>query len=132
MRRVIAALSVLALAGLSAGTWLAVDISEHGALINGDAERYPGANTVGAILSDLALIGALFMVVAAILCLIHSAQHGQRGWFIVILLLVPVSLYSFVDAGFTAHVLTGVLSLLASVATLLYSLQGRQNERSFG
>jgi hypothetical protein len=122
MRRAITIVASLALVGMGAGVWLAVDISQHGALNSNGVERYPGANTVATVLSAIATMGLLLMLVAAVLSLVRSARHGQWGWFLVILLLIPVGLYGFLDAGFTAHVVSGALSLLAPLASLSYSL----------
>jgi hypothetical protein len=122
VRRAITIIASLALVGMGAGVWLAVDISQHGALNTNGVERYPGANTVATVVSDISTIGLLLMLVAAILSLVRSARHGQWGWFVVILLLIPVGLYGFLDAGFTAQVVPGALSLLAPLAPLIYSL----------
>ncbi len=132
MRRVITIVASLALVGMGAGVWLAVDISQHGALNTNGVERYPGANTVATVLSDIATVGLLLMLVAAVLSLIRSARHAQWGWFVVILLLIPVGLYGFFAAGFTADVVPGVLSLLAPLAPLTYSLlpPRRKTDRS--
>jgi hypothetical protein len=122
MRRAIIIVASLALVGMGAGVWLAVDISQHGALNSNGVERYPGADTVATVLSAIATMGLLLMLVAAILGLVHSARHGQWGWFLIMLVLIPVGLYGFLDAGFTAQVAPGLLSLLAPLALLSYSL----------
>jgi hypothetical protein len=112
----------LALLAIGVGAWLAVDISQNGALNTDGVERYPGANTVATVLSAIVIIGILLMLVAVQLSLVHSVRHGQWGWFVVMLVLVPVSLYGVLDAGFTAHVTSAVLSLLAPLALLSYSI----------
>jgi hypothetical protein len=112
----------LALIGIGAGAWLAIDISQNGALNTGGIERYPGANTVATILSAIVMIGILLMLVAVLLSLVHSIRHGQWGWFVVLLVLAPVSLYGVLDASFTAHVTSAVLSLLAPLVLLSYGI----------
>jgi hypothetical protein len=122
MQRAIIIVASLALVGMGAGVWLAADISMHGALNTNGVERFPGANIVARVLSAAATVGLLLMLVAAVMSLIHAARQGQWGWFVVVLLLIPVGLYGFLDAGFTAQVVPGLLALLAPLAALSYGL----------
>jgi hypothetical protein len=133
MRRMMIIVASLALVGIGAGAWLAVDISQHGALNTGGVERYPGANTVATVLSAAVIIGLLLMLVGVLLGLLHSVRHGQWGWFVLIVVLIPISLYGVLDASFTAHMTSAALSLLAPLALLSYSiLQPKNTGRSLG
>ena len=74
------------------------------------------------VLSAAVIIGILLMLVGVLLGLVHSVRHGQWGWFVIILVLIPISLYGVLDASFTAHVTSAVLSLLAPLALLSYGI----------
>src|SRR5262245_51706840 len=80
MRRASALTAGLALVALAANIWLAIDISQHGALNTNGVERYPGAATVASVLSGVIIIGLLLMLVAAVLGLLRSARRGEWGW----------------------------------------------------
>jgi hypothetical protein len=122
MRPMMIIIASLALVGIGAGAWLALDISQHGALNTGGVEGYPGANAVATVLSAAVIIGILLMLVGVLLGMVHSVRHVQWGWFVVILVLIPISLYGVLDASFTAHVTSAALSLLAPLALLSYSI----------
>jgi hypothetical protein len=122
MRRASGITAGLALVGLATTIWLSIDISQHGALNTNGVERYAGANSVALVLSSVIIIGLSLMLVAAVLSLIHSARRGQWGWFVVLLLAVPLSVYGVLAAGFTANVPSSILALAAPLATLGYSL----------
>ena len=73
--------------------------------------------------STLAVVGALLLVVGAVLNLPRAFWQRQWGWLAVLVVALPVSLYAFLKAGFEADVLAGLISLLAPVAYLAYALR---------
>jgi len=66
---------------------------------------------------------------AAILSLVLSARSGQWIWFVIILLLIPFEAFFWLSLIF-GNLVPGVLVLVLSLLTLLYSLIFNVDRRS--
>jgi hypothetical protein len=123
MRRFVAVLFVLALLFMSAGVALDANVAVYGPLNmrGGGVDSRTEAVAMG--VSALAELGVLLLVIGAIPNLIRVTRQHQWGWLIVLAVLLPAGTYAFLNAGFEADVLSGVVSLIAPAAYLLYSLR---------
>jgi hypothetical protein len=79
--------------------------------------------TLATGVSDLAVLGLLLLVLGAVMSLLRVGRRHQWGWLAVLLALLPACLYAFVKAGFEADVVAGLISLLAPLAYLAYTLR---------
>jgi hypothetical protein len=123
MNKLILVSSILAL--ILTGFCLAVgiDIALQGALVTDGIERFPGAMALIPILTLALVLGVGITLLAAILSLVQSARSHQWIWFILMLLLVPLTLFAWFSLAF-GNLAPGLLVLVLPLVTLLYSLFG--------
>ena len=121
MKKLILVSSILAL--ILTGFCLAVgiDIALQGALVTDGIERFPGAMALIPILTLALVLGVGITLLAAILSLVQSARSRQWIWFILMLLLVPLTLFAWFSLAF-GNLAPGLLVLVLPLVTLLYSL----------
>jgi len=121
MKKLTLVSSILAL--ILTGFCLAVgiDIALQGALVTDGIERFPGAAALIPILTLALVLGVGFTLLAAILSLVQSARSRQWIWFILMLLLIPLTLFAWFSLAF-GNLAPGLLVLVLPLVTLLYSL----------
>ena len=121
MKKLIVGSSILALflAGLSVA--VGIDIALQGALVTDGIERFPGAMALIPILTLALVIGVGCTLLAAILSLIQSARSRQWIWFLLMLLLVPLTLFAWFSLAF-GNLAPGILVLVLPLVTLIYGL----------
>ena len=121
MKKFILVSSILALilTGFSVGA--AIDFALQGALVSGGIERFPGAKALIPFLTLALVLGVGFTLLSAILSLIQSARSHQGIWFILMLLLIPLTLIAWYCLAF-GLLAPGVLVLVLPLVTLLYGL----------
>ena len=121
MKQLILVSSILALILTGISVAFAIDFALQGALVSGGIERFPGAMALIPIITLVAVVGVGFTLLAAILSLVQSARSRQWIWFIFMLLLVPLTLYSWFSLAF-GNLAPGILVLVLPLVTLLYGL----------
>src|SRR5215469_485544 len=129
LQRIMVILFALALLFMSSGVALEANIAQYGALNTRGAGIDPGAEALAMWLSALATLGALLLLIGAIFSLVRVSQRRQWRWLIVLLVLLPASLYAFLQAGFEADVLAALASLLAPLVYLGYSVKAWSEPR---
>ena len=121
MKKSILVCSILALILTGFSVAAAIDFALQGALVSGGIERFPGAMALIPILTLALVVGVGFTLLAAILSLVQSARSHQWFWFLVILLLVPLTLIAWYSLAF-GNLAPGLLVLVLPLVTLLYGL----------
>ena len=121
MKKFILVSSILALILTGFSVAAAIDFALQGALVSGGVERFPGASALIPILTLVLILGVGFTLLAAILSLVQSARSHQWIWFILMLLLVPLTLIAWYSLAF-GMLMPGVLVLVLPLVTLLYGL----------
>jgi hypothetical protein len=121
MKKFIVGSSILALILTGLSVAAAIDFALQGALVSGGIERFPGASALIPILTIALVLGVGFTLLAAILSLVQSARSHQWIWFILMLLLVPLTLIAWYSLAF-GMLAPGLLVLVLPLVTLLYGL----------
>ena len=121
MKKLILVSSILALILAGVSVAAGIDFVLQGALVNGGIERFPGAMALIPFLTLVLVVGVGFTLLAAILSLVQSARSRQWIWFLLILLLVPVTLIAWYSLAF-GMLAPGILVLVLPLVTLLYAL----------
>jgi hypothetical protein len=121
MKQLILVSSILALILTGISVAVAIDGALQGALVTDGIERFPGAMALIPIITLIAVLGVGFTLLAAILSLVQSARSRQWIWFILILLLVPLTLIAWYSLAF-GMLAPGILVLVLPLVTLLYAL----------
>jgi hypothetical protein len=121
MKKFIVGSSILALILTGLSVAAAIDFALQGALVSGGIERFPGASALIPILTIDLVLGVGFTLLAAILSLVQSARSHQWIWFILMLLLVPLTLIAWYSLAF-GMLAPGLLVLVLPLVTLLYGL----------
>jgi hypothetical protein len=116
---VVSSILALILAGFSLA--VGIDIALQGALVTDGTERFPGAMALISILNVVLLLGVGLALIAAILSLVLSARSRQWIWFIIILLLIPLTLIAWYYLIF-GILGPGILVLVLPLITLIYGL----------
>ena len=122
MRLFLAVLFALALFFLAAAVALDANVAQFGAFNTRPGGVAPATETLILVVSTVAEVGALLLLAGAVFVLVHATLSKKWIWLAMVLVLVPVSLYAFLKAGFEANVLAGLVSLLAPIACLAYAL----------
>ena len=121
MKKFILVSSILALILTGFSVAAAIDFALQGALVSGGIERFPGAMALIPFLTLALVLGVGFTLLAALLSLVQSARSHQWIWFILMLLLVPLTLIAWYTLAF-GMLVPGVLVLVLPLVTLLYGL----------
>ena len=121
MKKLIQVSSILALILTGFCVTVGIDIALQGPLVTDGIERFPGAMALISILTLALILGVGFTLLAAILSLVQSARNRQWIWFILMLLLVPLTLFAWFSLAF-GNLVPGILVLVLPLVTLLYSL----------
>ena len=121
MKKFILVSSILALILTGFSVAAAIDFALQGALVSGGIERFPGASALIPILTLVLVLGVGCTLLAAILSLVQSARSRQWIWFILMLLLVPLTLIAWYSLAF-GMLAPGLLVLVLPLVTLLYGL----------
>ena len=121
MKKLILVSSILALILAGVSVVAGIDFALQGALVSGGIERFPGAMALIPFLTLVLVVGIGFTLLAAILSLVQSARSRQWIWFLLILLLVPVTLIAWYALAF-GMLAPGILVLVLPLVTLLYGL----------
>ena len=121
MKKFILVSSILALIFTGLSVAAAIDFALQGALVSGGIERFPGAMALIPIVTLALVLGVGFTLLAALLSLVQSARSHQWIWFILMLLLVPLTLIAWYTLAF-GMLVPGVLVLVLPLVTLLYGL----------
>lgn len=122
MRRIVFWPSLAALVLLAVPVALTFDVSLHGALINVNQERFPGATRFIILAGAAGEIGALFMLIAGIAAFISAVRRRQGIWALAIAGALPLSAYGCGALGFNDGPI-GLLALFLPLTTLLYALR---------
>lgn len=122
MRRIVFWPSLAALVLLAVPVALTFEVSLHGALINVNQERFPGAVRFIILAGAAGEIGALFMLIAGIAAFTSAVRRRQGIWALAIALTLPLSAYGCGALGFKDDPI-GLLALLLPNTTLLYALR---------
>ena len=121
MKKFILVSSILALIFTGFSVVAAIDFALQGALVSGGIERFPGAMALIPIVTLALVLGVGFTLLAVLLSLVQSARSHQWIWFILMLLLVPLTLIAWYTLAF-GMLVPGVLVLVLPLVTLLYGL----------
>lgn len=121
MKKFILVSSIIALILTGLSVAAAIDFVLQGALVSGGVERFPGAMALIPIITLVLVLGVGFTLLAAILSLVQSARSHQWIWFILMLLLVPLTLIAWYTLAF-GMLAPGLLVLVLPLVTLLYGL----------
>src|SRR5215469_9043607 len=121
MKKLILVSSILALILTVFCLAVGIDIALQGALVTDGIERFPGASALIPILTLALVLGVGFTLLAAILSLVQSARSRQWIWFILMLLLVPLTLIAWYSLAF-GMLAPGLLVLVLPLVTLPYGL----------
>lgn len=121
MKRLILVSSILALILTGISVAVAIDGALQGALVTNGIERFPGAMALIPIITLVAVLGVGFTLLAAILSLVQSARNRQWIWFILMLLLIPLTLIAWYSLAF-GILAPGILVLVLPLVALLYGL----------
>jgi hypothetical protein len=121
MKKLIIVSSLLALIITGFSVAVGIEIALQGALVTDGVERFPGAMALIPILTLALVLGVGFTLLAVILSLVQSARSRQWIWFILILLLVPLTLFAWFFLAF-GNLAPGILVLVLPLVTLLYGL----------
>ena len=121
MKKLILVSSILALIITGFSVAVGIDIALQGALVTDGIERFPGAMALIPILTLALVVGMGFTFLAAILSLVQSARNRQWIWFILMLLLIPLTLFAWFSLAF-GNLAPGILVLVLPLVTLLYGL----------
>ena len=121
MKKLIVGSSIFALILAGVSVAAGIDFALQGALVTDGIERFPGAMVLITILTLILIVGVGFTLLAAILSLVQSARSRQWIWFILVLLLIPLTLIAWYTLAF-GLLAPGVLVLVLPLVTLLYGL----------
>ena len=121
MKKFILVSSILALILAGVSVAAGIDFALQGALVSGGIERFPGAMALIPFLTLALVLGVGFTLLAALLSLVQSARSHQWIWFILMLVLVPLTLIAWYSLAFGMLAL-GLLVLVLPLVTLLYGL----------
>jgi hypothetical protein len=124
MRRVLAILATVSFLFIGAGVALVVDVARNGAINERPVGTAP-SDTFVALVSDIALLGLIVLLAAAALGLVLAARQRAWVWFATLLILTPLGIYAYLQAGFTADVRAAFAALVAPLVCLLYALRAR-------
>lgn len=121
LQRIVMVSSGLALLCMGAGVVLTVNIARYGALNTRPGGASAQDNIMAIVLSAAGLIGLLLLVGSAGICVALALQRKQWPWAGALVLLTVGGLYAYGTAGFTADVLSGLVSLSAPLACLFFA-----------
>ncbi len=131
MGRALLIVSIVSILGLVVAMGIAIEVSVHGAFISPDGhERFTGA-IVAESANNLAFATGLYgTLTAGVLGLILAARRHQGGWFVAILLALPLGIvglgyrylhYPYVLL-FPQELVFDALPLLACIVVLIYGI----------
>ena len=121
LQRVATILSGLAFVGMGAGVALAINIAQGGALNTRPGGISAQGDALVSLLSAANVLGLALLIIAAGCCIALAVRRGQWPWAVALALLTVGGLYAAGNAGFNADVLSGVLSLVAPLACLIFA-----------